>query len=95
MDPVLNEFLSAQETDTERLKAAYEIFKLLKTHGRMVILSAVRELVSMKTFKTKSLSSLLGLTRKGPESAELYPTDRSLLDIRYQERNLEEYDPDR
>ena len=95
MDSGLNEFLSAQEDDAQRLQAAYEIFKLLKTHSRLVIISAVRELVSMKTYKTKSLLSLLGFTPKGPEAGELYPTDRSLLDIRYQERSLEEYDPDR
>jgi transposase len=93
METVFGDFLAGQEDDAERLASAYEIFRLLKTHSRAVVVSGVRELLSIGTYKTKALLSLLGLERKEPRG-ELYPSDRSLLNIRYEERSLKDYDPD-
>ena len=92
LDPVFYKFLRAQgDDDSGRLECAYQIFKLLKTHNRAVLISAVGELLSMGTYKTKALLSLLNLPV--PKRAdEVFPSDQRLLDIRYQERNLEEYD---
>ena len=92
MDTVFYKFLRAQgEDDSDRLECAYQIFKLLKTHRRSVLISAVGELLSMGTYKTKALLSLLNLPiQKDPD--QVFPSDPRLLDIRYQERSLEEYD---
>ena len=91
LDPAFNLFLSAQEDDVCRLDAAYGIFKLLKSHGRLLLASAVRELLGIRVYKIKALYSFLNL----PESKEpgnIHPTDTKLMDIRYEPRKLEEYD---
>lgn len=92
LDPVFYKFLRAQGDDeTERLECAYQIFKLLKAHNRSVLVSAVAELLSMGTYKIKAVYSLLNLPlQKDPDA--VFPSDQKLLDIRYQERSLEEYD---
>ena len=92
MDPVFYKFLRAQgEDESARLECAYQIFKLLKTHNRSLLVSAVSELLSMGTYKTKALLSLLNLpVSKNPD--QVFPNDQRLLDIRYQPRSLEEYD---
>ncbi len=92
MEPVFYKFLRAQgEDDSARLECAYQIFKLLKNHNRSVLVSAVAELLSMGTYKTKALLSLLNLpAQKDPD--QVFPSDQKLLDIHYQPRSLEEYD---
>jgi transposase len=92
MEPVFYKFLRAQgEDDSARLECAYQIFKLLKNHNRAVLISAVGELLSMGTYKIKALLSLLNLpVQKNVD--QVFPNDQKLLDIRYEERSLEEYD---
>ncbi len=92
MEPVFYKFLRAQgEDESDRMECAHQIFKLLKTHNRAVLVSAVGELLSMGAYKTKALLSLLNLPVQ--KSADpVFPTDQKLLDIRYEERSLEEYD---
>ena len=92
MEPVFYKFLRAQgEDDSDRLECAYQIFRLLKTHNRSMLASAVSELLSMGTYKTKALLSLLNLpAQRDPD--QVFPSDQKLLDIRYQERSLEDYD---
>ena len=92
MEPVFYKFIRAQgEDDSDRLGCAYQIFKLLKTHNRSVLVSAVAELLSMGTYKIKALLSLLHLPIP-KNSDQVFPSDPKLLDIRYEERSLTDYD---
>ena len=92
MDTVFYKFLRAQADDeVSRLECVYQIFKLLKTTNRSVLISAVRELLSMGTYKIKALLSLLNLPSPKDVDA-VFPSDQKLLDIQYQPRSLEEYD---
>lgn len=94
MDTVTRAFVLIQDGEDERTLAAYEIFKLLKTHGRAVVLSALRELHEMKTYKTTALRSLLELPSERGASP-VWPKDTRLLGLHYEQRRLDAYDPDR
>lgn len=93
MEPLFGEFVGAQLDEPSMYSAAYMIFKLLKTHGRQMILSAVRELLSTGCLKPLALHNLLNPSGRAPEIPPVNPKDISLLDIRYQERDLSDYDP--
>ena len=91
MDSAFSQFIENQE-DEERINVAYQLFMLLKTHSRAMIISGIRELNTLRCYKIKALNSLLHL----PESQEpklLWPQDTKLLNLKYQERNLNDYDP--
>jgi transposase len=92
MDPAFDYFLKYQENDTEQLQAAYELFGLLKTHSRAILVSAVRQLNQMRAFKIKALRSLLNLPY-AKESDPLWPSNQGLLNLRYEPRSLKDYDP--
>ncbi len=92
MDPWFKIFLDDYQDSDERITIAYEIFGLLKTHRRHLLVSAVKELVRMKTFKIKALRSLLNLPTPRNEAC-VNPQDNKLLDIHYCDRNLNDYDP--
>jgi hypothetical protein len=92
MDSAFQQFVSAQEDDATREEAAYQLFTLLRTHSRGMVISAVRELNSMGCYKVKALHSRLNL----PQARELqavWPKDAHLLNLTYQERTLDEYNP--
>lgn len=92
MDPAFNHFLANQDTDIHRMDAAYQLFLLLKTHSKPMLISAVKELNSMSCFKIKALKSLLNV----PDSADpglLWPRNSQLLNLKYKERSLNDYDP--
>ena len=58
-----------------------------------MLVSAIKELNALSCFKIKALMSLLNL----PESQEpeaLWPKDGRLLNLTYEERRLDSYDPD-
>jgi len=93
MDPAFHHFLNHQEDDAARMQAAYELFCLLRNHAKMMIISAVRELNTLGSFKIKALRSLLHL----PEPKDLpplFPQNANILNLTYQERSLTDYDPD-
>jgi transposase len=91
MDESINHFLIHQEDDTARVKVAYQLFVLLKDHSRVMLISAVKELNDMKCFKLKALLSLLNLPQ--PKQGDpLWPQNKDLLDLNYEERNLTDYD---
>lgn len=93
MDPAFKYFILVQDNDNQRVQAAYQLFQLLKTHSKGMLISAVRELNTMKCFKIKALRSLLHL----PEPKEgdlLWPQNTQLLNLTYEERSLKDYDPD-
>lgn len=92
MNTVFRQFLDNQDDDTRRTQAAYELFNLLKTHSKDMLISAVKELNTLSCFKIKALRSLLQL----PEPKEhglLWPQNQNLLNLKYQERSLNDYDP--
>ena len=91
MDPDFDHFIGNQENDAERIDAAYQLFVLLKTHSRVMLISAVRELNTLSCFKIKALRSLLQLPEpKGHE--HLWPQNQNLLNLTYEERSLNDYD---
>lgn len=92
LDPAFDHFLLHQENESDRLQAAYEIFRLLKVYSRAILASALRELAGMGAFKIKALLSLLNL----PDSKEtdpVWPADMKLLNLSYEPRSLKDYDP--
>jgi transposase len=92
MSPAFKHFLDHQDNDMDRVNAAHQLFTLLKSHSRVMLTSAVRELNALSCFKTKTLMSLLNL----PEPAEperLWPKNQQLLNLTYEERRLDDYDP--
>lgn len=91
MTPEFERFINCQDNDTDRIQAAYQIFRLLKTHSREMLISAVRELNRMGCFKIKSLTSLLNLPQE-KDSQPLWPKDNHLLNINYEPRRLDNYD---
>ena len=93
MDSVFKDFIFSQDDDKQCIEAAYQLFQLMKTHSRVMLISAVRELVSMKCFKIKSLHSLLNLPEP-KEGDPLWPQNINLLNLTYEERSLRDYDPD-
>ena len=94
MDEVFLGFIAKQDTEDERMRVAYEFFTLLKTHSRAMLISAVKELNAMPCFKIKALRSLLHLPEP-KESTLLWPQNQKLLNLTYEERNLNDYDPDK
>jgi transposase len=93
MDPAFRDFILFQDDDNQRVQAAYQLFQLLKTHSRAMLISAVRELKAMRCFKIKALRSLLHLPEP-KEGDPLWPQNTQLLNLTYEERNLKDYDPD-
>lgn len=91
MSPVFKGFLESQEDDPARIEASYEIFKLLKSHSRAMLISCVARLNSMRSFKLKALFSLLNLPQP-KESGHIWPKDTKLLNLNYRERSLKDYD---
>jgi hypothetical protein len=92
MDPAFREFLSVQEDETGKIQAAYELFKLLKVYSRTILTSAVRELQGMGALKITALLSLLNLPAP-KEGGPVWPADSKLLNLTYEPRRLEDYDP--
>ena len=93
MDPAFGVFFDHQDNDGERIQAAYQLFTLLKTHSRSMVISAVRELNELSCFKIKALMSLLNLP-EDKEPQALWPQNQQLLNLTYEERRLDYYDPD-
>ena len=92
MDPEFKDFILQQDNDDQQVQAAYQLFQLLKTHSRKMLISAIRELNSMKCFKIKALRSLLSLPEP-KEGDPLWPQNINLLNLTYEERSLNDYDP--
>ena len=92
MDDVFNAFIQNQDDENSQKEAAYQIFILLKTHSRLMLISAVRELNAMRCFKIKSLLSLLNVPQP-KEGQPLWPQQKDLLNLTYTERKLNDYDP--
>jgi len=92
MDPDFRDFLAGHKDESEKLQAAYELFRLIKIYSSAILTSAIRELAGMGTFKIKALHSLLNLPSP-KEDDPLWPADPKLLNMTYQPRSLKDYDP--
>ena len=93
MDPAFKYFFDNQDSDDERRNSSYQLFLLLKTHSKEMLVSAVKELNALPCFKIKALMSLLNLPI-ARELKALWPRDERLLSLTYEERKLDDYDPD-
>lgn len=91
MNPVFKSFLENQEKDLARIEASYEIFKLLKSHSKAMLISCLTQLNTMRSFKLKALFSLLNLPEP-KETEHIWPKDIKLLNLNYRERSLKDYD---
>ena len=93
MDPAFGYFFDHQDNDDERMNSAYQLFTLLRTHSKGMLVSAVRELNALSCFKIKAIMSLLNLP-SSEEPHTLWPKDAGLLNLTYEERRLKDYDTD-
>lgn len=91
MDGAFNCFLLHQEDDAAHEQVAYELFTLLKSYSRIMLISAVKELNTMRCYKLKALYSLLNLPQS-QEGPALWPQNNDLLKVNYQQRSLNDYD---
>ena len=58
-----------------------------------MLISAIRELNTLACFKIRALMSLLHLPEL-EEPERLWPQNQQLLNLTYEERKLNDYDPD-
>jgi len=91
MGKEIDHFLAMAESEGEEpLRAAYGLFRLLRSSSKEMLLSAVREACALHVYKFRYIESLLGPSRFDP--AAVYPQNASLLDISYEGRELTDYD---
>jgi transposase len=91
LHPAISDFLDKNQASGEDpQKTAYEIFKLMKTHSRGMLISVASECLNKKSPRLRMFLSYL---HKDPTEAEtVQPQKGELLNISYQPRGLEAYD---
>lgn len=91
LHPAISDFLDKNLVFGEDPhKTAYEIFKLMKTHSRGMLISVASECLKKKSPRLRTFLSYL---RMEPLEAEtVKPQNGELLNISYTPRGLEEYD---
>jgi transposase len=91
LHPALSDFLDKNQTCGENpQKTAYEIFKLMKTHSRGMLISVASECLNKKSPRLKTFLSYLH--REPAETETVHPQKGELLNISYKPRGLEAYD---
>ena len=91
LHPVLSDFLvKNQACGEDPQKTAYEIFKLMKSHSRGMLLSAASECLNKKSPRLRTFLSSLHM--ECTEAETVQPQKGELLNISYQPRGLEVYD---
>jgi Mu transposase, C-terminal domain/Integrase core domain len=91
LHPAISEFLvKNQACGEDPQKTAYEIFTLMESHSRGMLLSAASECLTRKSPRLRTFLSLL--QREPAEAEEVLPQNGTLLHISYTPRGLEEYD---
>jgi len=94
MHPSMEDFLIKNQTCGEDpQKTAYEIFKLMKTHSRGMLISIASECIKRKSPRLKTFLSYLHM-EPSDEIQTVQPQNSGLLNISYKARGLEEYDDD-
>lgn len=92
IDPVVGRFLDeSSNAGEDPYLSSYQLFKLLKNHGRETVLSAVREAVRNRSPRMKYIFTLLAPCCS-EEAETVLPQNYGLLSIDYQPRGLENYD---
>jgi transposase len=92
MHPAINDFLLRNQTCGEDpYKTAHEIFRLMKSHSRGILISIATECLKRKSPRLKTFMSYL---QAGPAevSEAVSPQNGNLLNITYKARGLEVYD---
>lgn len=82
---------NARAEGEDAVQAAYVMFRLLRRISKETLLSAVREANSLKVHKIKYVHSLLE-SSGAKEPPTVRPQDERLLEITYEDRNLDDYD---
>ncbi len=91
LHPAISEFLAKNEACGEApQKTAYEIFKLMKTHSRGMLVSVASECLNKKSPRLRTFLSYLHM--EFTEAETVHPQKAELLTISYQPRGLEAYD---
>lgn len=91
LDPVVDQFLlQNQGVGEDPFHSAYLVFKLLKSHSRLSLFSALREALRLKSPRWKFILSVLD-SREPSQPEDVHPQNPQLLDIDYKPRSLEDY----
>jgi hypothetical protein len=91
LHPVMSDFLIKNQACAEDpRKTAYEIFKLMKSHSRGMLISVASDCLNKKSPRLKTFLSYLH--REPIEAETVHPQKRELLNISYKPRGLEDYD---
>jgi hypothetical protein len=91
LHPSLSDFLDKNRAYGEDpQKTAYEIFKLMKSHSRGMLISVASECLNKKSPRLRTFLSYLHM--EFDEAETVQPQKGELLNISYQPRGLEAYD---
>jgi len=91
LHPAISDFLvKNQACGEDPRKTAYEIFRLLKSHSRGMLISVASECLKKKSPRLRTLLSYLHI--EPAEAETVQPQNGELLNISYKPRGLEEYD---
>jgi hypothetical protein len=91
LHPVISEFLvKNQLCGEDSKKTAYEIFKLMKSYSRAMLVSVAGECLKKKSPRLRTFLSYLHMEPSEVETVS--PQKGELLNISYQPRGLEAYD---
>jgi len=91
MSPAISELLQKnQECGEDPQKTTYEIFKLMKTHSRGMLISVASECIKRKSPRLRTFLSCLNMETAEAETVQ--PQNGELLNISYKPRGLEQYD---
>jgi len=91
LHPAISNFLDKnQACGEDPQKTAYEIFKLLKSHSRGMLISVASECLNKKSPRLRTFLSYL--RREPTETEAVQPQKSELLNISYKPRGLEDYD---
>ena len=91
LHPVMSDFLiKNQACGEDPQKTAYEIFRVLKSHSRGMLVSVASECLNKRSPRLRTFLSYLHM--EFTEAETVQPQKGELLNISYQPRGLEEYD---
>ena len=91
LHPAISDFLAKnQACGEDPQKTAYEIFKLMKSHSRGMLISVASECLNKKSPRLRTFLSYLHM--EFTEAEAVQPQKGELLNISYQPRGLEVYD---
>ncbi len=91
MDESIEHFLNSAEKDgQDPIAVSYELFKLLKGAAKETLISAVKEAIGIGTYKITYIQSLL--RPSGHQDNPVHPQNTGLLHIKYEGRQLSDYD---